>query len=136
MNNNTTATKPSLIYIEKVENLHIGNIELATANIYIEKVENLHIGKTEPVTSGASHYKQPTGPHEPSTKPPLTNSQLVLGCYYILLSLGLRPRDTLSIADAARFMHFVTAKTYTNLNITLALKSCYFTKLHRWFLFL
>jgi hypothetical protein len=30
--------------------------------------------------------------------------------------LGLRPRDTLSIADAARFMHFVTAKTYTNLN--------------------
>ena len=110
------ATKPSVIYIEKVENLYMDKIELATANnIYIEKVENLHMDKIGPTTNVTNYYEQPTDHLEPSTSPPLTNSQLVLACYYVLISWGIQPRINLDISHVARFMHLVTRKPYTRI---------------------
>jgi hypothetical protein len=113
--NNTTATKPSVIYIEKVENLHIDNIELATANIYIEKVEDFHIGKTEPVTTGK--HEQPSDPCKPlSGINDLTNSQLVLFFYYLLGSWGIWPRGNADMASIARAIHLITGKSYKQVN--------------------
>lgn len=113
----TAATKPSVIYIEKVENLYMDKIELATAtHIYIEKVENLHMDKVEPAaTTATNYYEQPTDHLEPSTSSPLTNSQLVLACYYVLISWGIQPRINLDISHVARFMHLVTRKPYTRI---------------------
>ena len=82
---NTTTTEPSLIEIKEVENLYIDKIELDTAfRIRIEKVENLHVGKIEPAATitNQSH----TCHHELSARPALSNSQIVLVCYYVLLS--------------------------------------------------
>ncbi|MHB9147434.1 MAG: hypothetical protein ACYC2U_03280 [Candidatus Amoebophilus sp.] len=111
---NTTTIKPSVIYIEKVENLYMDETEQATiTNVYIEKVENLHMGKVRPTIP--SYSKKVTDYHEPSYTSPLTNSQLVLACYYVLISWGIQPRVNLDIAQVARFIHLVTSKPYTQI---------------------
>lgn len=112
----TTANKPSVIYIEQVENLHIDHFELASTHIYIEKVENLHIGKTELASTDTSYYKQPPEHHQSPTSPTLTNSQLALAFHYVLKSLGLYARVNIDIASIARFIHAVTGKTYTRIH--------------------
>jgi hypothetical protein len=114
---NTKTTEPSRIHIEKVENLYIDKIELATAtHIYIEKVENLHVGKVELATTDTSHNGQPAIPNEPSTRSTLTISQLVLAFYYGLKSCGIHPRINVDIAFIARLMHLATAKPYTDVH--------------------
>ncbi|MHB9147659.1 MAG: hypothetical protein ACYC2U_04465 [Candidatus Amoebophilus sp.] len=50
-----------------MKNLYIDKILLTTvSNIYIEKVDNLHMGKIELATSC---YGQPADHHEPSNTP-------------------------------------------------------------------
>jgi hypothetical protein len=113
----TATTTSSFVYIEKVNNLYIDKIELATAtHIYIEKVENLHASKVEPTIIGANHNGQSTTHPEPSTKPTLTTSQLVLAFYYGLKSCGIHPRVNVDIAFIARLMHLATAKPYTDVH--------------------
>ena len=119
----TTANKPSVIYIEQVENLYIHQLDLTPAtHIYIEKVENLHMDKVKLATTvthddkpPTKYQEQPTSHPETATSPPLTLSHLALACYYVLTSWGIQPRVKLDIAHVARFMHLVTSKPYTRI---------------------
>lgn len=113
MKNNTTNI-PSTIYVEKVENLYIDEIELTPGtHLYIEKVENLYASRVEPAITGASYDRHQTSHHEPPTSLTLTNSQQVLTVYYVLDCWGVRPRINADIADIARFMHLLTGRAYT-----------------------
>lgn len=113
---NTTTNASSLIYIERVENLYIEDkFGLATdTQIYIEKVEHLHMGKRKPATTVTN--QPPTDHHGLPTRPTLSNSQLVLVCYYVLLSWDLRPRIHVNLTDVARFIHSITGIPYKNID--------------------
>ncbi len=126
--NNTKANNSSFTYhIKQVENLYIDQLELATSTqIYIEKVDNLHMGKSDLTNSATSYHQPPNSHHEPSTRPSLTTSQLVLVFYYGLVNLGILPRNHIDIAPIARFMHVITDKSYKNID-----NSEYYKKLKR-----
>jgi hypothetical protein len=73
---------------------------------YIEKVENMYVEYTNPISP------PPASPGAAPNSQGLTNSQLVLACYYVLVSWGIHPRSNIDIAPVARFMHLVTGKPY------------------------
>lgn len=113
------------ISIERVKNLYMDNkteLDIITS-IHVKEVENLYIGKAEPTTSATKYDESPTAPHQPSIAK-LTNSQLVLVCYYILLSWGLRFRINVDVADVARLIHGLLGKPYQGVD-----KSDFYKKL-------
>ena len=77
-------------------------------------VENLHIEKLEIFNTTAS---RPSPISRVATAGlSLSNSQLVLAFYYVLLSWGVQPRITIDIAPIARFMHLVSGKPYKRIH--------------------
>ncbi len=110
------ANKPSSIHIKKLKNLYLDGDKPAIPNhIYIDELENLHMGNIELATT-TSHDESPTTEPVQPSRPRLTNSQLVLVCYFILLSWDVRFRINVDLADVARFIHALTGIPYKNLD--------------------
>lgn len=117
-----------LYYLSKVIRYHFedpsGNMAISSIAIkslgYIESCfkklsKELSGDETNEVTAADVKPTANDNPTEQPSKPnlPYTNSQLVLIFYYFLKSAGLEIRKELNIATAAKFMHLITGKPFT-----------------------
>jgi hypothetical protein len=78
-------------------------------------MENVHIKTLEIVNTPTTHQSKTSSLGSPP-KQELTNSQLVLACYYVLLSWGIHPRGNIDMAPIARFMHLITGRPYKHVH--------------------